>query len=88
MELHKIVFQSASETVCEDETRICVIPIIPFSDTLLGIGPAKRRALRTYEEILKREGLPEPFVAQLVAVYNLGFGKLLRRGFSRFRARG
>jgi hypothetical protein len=50
---------------------------------VMGVGLAKRRALRVYEETLRREGLPEPFIAELVASYDLSFSKLLRRGLSR-----
>jgi len=62
--------------------------LLRLGGVALGIELAKRRALRAYEETLRRAGLPEPFVAQLVADYDLGFGKLLRDGLSRFRARG
>jgi len=56
--------------------------------TLAGVGPAKRRALRVYERTLRRAGLPEPFVSELVADYDLGLRELLRGGLVRLRARG
>lgn len=52
---------------------------------LAGVGLAKRRALHAYEETLRRAGLPEPSIAELVADYDLGLGELLRRGRARLR---
>lgn len=51
--------------------------------TLAGIGLAKRRALRVYEETLRREGLPEPFIAELITDYDLRLGEFLRGAWSR-----
>jgi len=62
--------------------------LVRLGGVALGIGLAKRRALRAYEETLRHEGLPRPFIAQLVADYDLRFGELLRGGLSRFRAGG
>jgi hypothetical protein len=53
----------------------------------LGIAVAKRGARRAYAKALRRAGLPEPFISELVADYNLSFSRLLRRGLSRSRVR-
>lgn len=58
-----------------------------LSWAVLGIAVAKRRALRVYRRTLRRAKLPEPFIAELVANYDLSFSKLLRGGLSKFRAR-
>ena len=52
---------------------------------LTGVRLAKRRALRAYEKTLRREGLPEPFISELVADYDLSLGKLLRGGLTRLQ---
>jgi len=46
---------------------------------LVEVGLGKRRALRAYERTLRRAGLPKPFIAELVADYDLKLGELLRR---------
>jgi len=61
--------------------------LLRLGGVALGIGLAKRRALRVYENTLRREGLPEPFIAELVADYNLGFGELLRSGLAQIRVK-
>ncbi len=55
--------------------------------TLAGVGPSKWRARQAYRNALRRAGLPEPFIAELVADYDLSFGSLLRGGLSRFGVR-
>ena len=78
LEMGRLPFEFKVSTVGLSFTKIKGRILVRLGRVVFGTGLAKRRAVRAYEQTLRRQGLPEPIIASLVADYDLSLVRLLK----------